>query len=82
MSAIYRIWRVIRDIKHNTFPWNLCFNMRSGAVVMSPESEGLIKRCRQSRCGPEPHSAQWYFIFFPVHFCSGYAPGPERFVGL
>ena len=30
-----------REIKHNTVPWNLIFNKRSGAVVMSPNSEGL-----------------------------------------
>ena len=30
-----------REIKHNTVPWNLFFNKRSGAVVMSPDSEGL-----------------------------------------
>ena len=30
-----------RAIKHNTVPWNLFFNKRSGAVVMSPDSEGL-----------------------------------------
>ena len=30
-----------REIKHNTVPWNLFFNKRSGAVVMSPYSEGL-----------------------------------------
>ena len=30
-----------REIKHNTVPWNLFFNKRSGAVIMSPDSEGL-----------------------------------------
>ena len=30
-----------RVMKHNTVPWNLFFNKRSGAVVMSPDSEGL-----------------------------------------
>ena len=30
-----------REIKHNTVPRNLFFNKRSGAVVMSPDSEGL-----------------------------------------
>ena len=30
-----------REIKHNTVPWNLFFNKPSGAVVMSPDSEGL-----------------------------------------
>ena len=29
-----------REIKHNTVPRNLFFNKRSGAVVMSPDSEG------------------------------------------
>ena len=33
--------RSFREIKHNTVPWNLFFNKRSGAVVMSPDSEGL-----------------------------------------
>ena len=32
---------LFREIKHNTIPWNLIFNKRSGAVVMSPVSEGL-----------------------------------------
>ena len=30
-----------REIKYKTVPWNLFFNKRSGAVVMSPDSEGL-----------------------------------------
>ena len=30
-----------KEIKQNTVPWNLFFNKRSGAVVMSPDSEGL-----------------------------------------
>ena len=30
-----------REIKHNTVPCNLFFTKRSGAVVMSPDSEGL-----------------------------------------
>ena len=30
-----------RDIKHNAVPWNLFLNKRSGAVVMSPDYEGL-----------------------------------------
>ena len=30
-----------RVIKHNTVPINLFFNKRSGAVFMSPDSEGL-----------------------------------------
>ena len=30
-----------REIKHNTVPCNLFLNKRSGAVVMSPDSEGL-----------------------------------------
>ena len=28
-------------MKHNTVPCNLIFNKRSGAVVISPDSEGL-----------------------------------------
>ena len=32
---------LFREIKHNTVPWNLFFNKRSGAVVMSPDSKGL-----------------------------------------
>ena len=32
---------LFREIKHYTVPWNLIFNKRSGAVVMSPDSEGL-----------------------------------------
>ena len=31
----------LREIKHNTVPWNLFFNKRSGAVVVSPDSEWL-----------------------------------------
>ena len=34
-------FRSFREIKQNTFPWNLFFNKRSGAVIMSPDSEGL-----------------------------------------
>ena len=46
MSALARenytlIEWLFREIKHNTVPWNLFFNKRSGAVVMSPVSEGL-----------------------------------------
>ena len=30
-----------REIKHNTISWNFFLNKHSGAVVMSPDSEGL-----------------------------------------
>ena len=33
--------RSFKEIKHNTVLWNLFFNKRSGAVVMSLDSEGL-----------------------------------------
>ena len=40
----------------------------------------MAKRCRRSRRGFEPHSAQLYFIFLPIHFFSGSCisndPGP------
>ena len=60
--------RSFREIKHNTVPWNLFFNKHSGAVVTSPNS--TARRCRRSRCGFEPYSTQWYFIFLPIHFFS------------
>ena len=56
-----------REIKHNTVPWNLFFNKRSGAVVMTPDSEGLGAAV-VAGVGSKPHSAQWYFIFLPIHF--------------
>ena len=58
-----------REIKHNTVPWNLFFNKRSGAVVMTPDSEGLGAAV-VAGVGSKPHSAQWYFIFLPIHFFS------------
>ena len=38
-----------------------CFNMRSGIVVISPDSEGLGAAV-EAQLGFEPHLAQWYYI--------------------
>ena len=46
-------------IKHNTIPWNLF--LTSLVVQWS-------WLWRSSWCGLEAHSAQWYFIFLPIHF--------------
>ena len=35
------VFGALAHFKHNTVPWNLFFNKRSGAVVMSPDSDGL-----------------------------------------
>ena len=37
----------------------------SSLYLMSAEG---ARRCCHSRRGFEPHSAQWYFIFLPIHF--------------
>ena len=43
----------------------LVFNKRSGAVVMTPDSEGLGAAV-VAGMGSKPHSAQWYFIFLSL----------------
>ena len=44
----------------------LVFNKRSGAVVMTPDSEGLGAAV-VAGVGSKPHSTQWYFIFLPIY---------------
>ena len=54
-----------REIKHNTVQWNLFNNKRSGAVGLTPDSEGLGAAV-VAGVGSKPHSVQWYFIFLPI----------------
>ena len=77
--------RSFRAIKHNTVPWNLFFNKRSGAVVMSPVPEGLDAAV-VAGVGSSL-TVQWYFIFPPQYtfFWSTFIsidPGPEFFVEI
>ena len=72
-----------REIKHNTVPWNLFFNKRSGAVVMCPDSEGLGAAV-VSRVGSNltQLSGISYFSLFTFFWsiCISNDPGPEFFV--
>ena len=45
----------------------LVFSKRSGAIVMTPNSEGPGVAV-VAGVGSKPHSVQWYFIFLPIHF--------------
>ena len=75
--------RSFGEIKHNTVPWNLFFNKLSGAVVMSPDSEGLgaavvagVGSNLTQPCGILYFSL--YIFFWST--CISNDPGPEFFV--
>ena len=72
-----------REIKHNTVPWNLFFNKRSGAVVMSPDSEGLgaavVAGVGSSLTQSSGISYFSLYTFF-WSTCISIDPGPEFFV--
>ena len=72
-----------RAIKHNTVPWNLFFNKRSGAVVMSPDSEGLgadaVAGVGSNLTQPSVISYFSLYTFF-WSTCISIDPGPEIFV--
>ena len=60
--------RPFREIKHNAVPCNLFFNKRSGAVVMSLDSEGLgaavVAGMGSNHTQPSGISYFSLFIFF------------------
>ena len=72
-----------REIKHNAVPWNLFFNKRSGAVVMSPDSEGLGAAVVAGvGSSLTQFSGISYFSLYTFFWstCISIDPGPEFFV--
>ena len=69
-----------RAVKHNTVPWNLFFNKRSGAVVMSPDSEGLGAAVVAGVGASLTQSNGISYFSLYTFTCISIDPGPEFFV--
>ena len=68
------------EIKHNTVPWNLFFKKRSGAVVMSLDSEGLDAAVAAGVGSnlTQPSGISYFSVYtFFWSTCIRYDPGPE-----